>query len=238
MEPTTGTQKRTNACLVGANQACRNALHFTAAISSVRNSSRAAITSSADNLRRGRTNKSKPATSSWCRLKVSRTRRLRKLRSTADRATRLPTTRPKRANGRPLGAACTRKRSPRELRRERRRLLNASSPDRRARRGNASDRKPLAALGAAIVQDRPAAQRFHAGAKPMRPRAANFRWLIGAFHCRFRNGREKPAITRRRGHHCQLLCRRGSVLDSTRDSASGLWITCSAAGTIDLQLEC
>src|SRR5262249_25054176 len=97
-------------------------------------------------------------------------------------ATRFPTTTPRRAKNRPLALACTRKRSLRELRREARACLNASPPGKRARRGNASDRKPLAALSPAPVQDRSPTQRFHAGAKAVGTRPSDFGRLVCALH--------------------------------------------------------
>jgi hypothetical protein len=63
--------------------------------------------------------------------------------------------------------------------------LNAPPPGKRARRGNASDRKPLTTLGAASVQDRSPAKRFHAGAEAVGARPANLGWLIGALHVVF-----------------------------------------------------
>ena len=156
--------------------------YFIAAISSVRNSSHAATISVADSVRRGRTRKSKPANSCCWRLKVSRTRRFRRLRSTARRATRFPTTIPRRENTSPLNDACTRKRSLLAVRRERKRAPNAWPPERRARRWKASDRKPLAALGAAAVENLPATQGFHACPESMCARTADFRGLISAFH--------------------------------------------------------
>jgi len=177
-----GTQQRTYASLVRANQACSHAPHLTTATSSACRSSRASRSSREDKPRRGRTSKSNPATSCRWRLNVSRTKRFRKLRSTASAATRFPTTTPRRAKHRPLGLACTRKRSLLELRREARSCRNASPLGKRARRGNASDRKPLAALGPAPVQHRTPAQCFHAGTEAVRARPANLRRLVGALH--------------------------------------------------------
>lgn len=182
MEPATRSKKRTNAYLVDADQACCNALHAIAVASNARNSSRAATTSLPDRTRRGRTNKSKPPSSCCWRRKVSRTRRFSRLRSTARFATRLPTTMPRRANPSPLSAACTRKRSLLAARRERRRTPNADPPCRRARRRKASDRKPLAALGATIIEDLAATQGLHTCPEPVRACAANFGRLICAFH--------------------------------------------------------
>lgn len=187
MKPAVGTEKRTDGRLIDANQSYGNALHSTAEPSRARNSSDAATTSSADTLHRGRTSKSKPANRCCKRLKVSRTRRFRRLRSTARRATRLPTMIPKRGNCLPLADTCTRKRSLFAMRRERKRALNAPPSDRRARRGRASDRKPLAAFGAAAVENFPAAPRFHAGAEAVGPRTANLGGLVSAFHLGWKN---------------------------------------------------
>jgi hypothetical protein len=191
MKPTTGSQNGTYADLVGADATCYNSLHLTAALNRVRNSSHAAVTSSRDRVRRGRTNTSKPANSRCSRLKVSRTKRLRRLRSTARRATRFPTKIPKRANTPPLNDTCTRKRSLLEFRRERRRVLKARPPERRARRLRPSDRKPLAAFGAAVVEKLASSQCLHAGPEPVRTRTANFGRLVSAFHWESRRVREK-----------------------------------------------
>lgn len=182
MKPATGTQKGTYAELIGADRACYNSLHLTAALNRARNSLLAALTSSRDRVRRGRTSTSKPANSCCWRLNVSRTNRLSRLRSTARRATRFATMIPRRANTPPLEEICTRKRSLLEFRRERKSALNARAPERRARRLRASDRKPLAAFGAAVVEDLAPAQCFHASPESMRTRSANLGWLIGAFH--------------------------------------------------------
>ena len=133
-------------------------------------------------LRRGRTSKSKPASSCCRRRKVSRTRRFSRFRSTARRATRLLTTIPRRENRSPFRDACTRKRSLLAMRRERKSRPNESPPDKRARRWKASDRKPLAALRAAAIEDLPTTQSFHAGPEAMRVRTADLRRLISAFH--------------------------------------------------------
>ena len=185
MKPAAGAQQRTDARLVRADEACGHAPHLTAATSSACRSLRASSNSPEDKLRLGRTSRSNPATSSRWRLNVSRTRRLRQLRSTASGTTRFPTTTPRRAKHRPLALACTRKRSLLELRREARTCLNASPLGKRARRGNASDRKPLAALGPAPVHYRTPTQRFHAGAKAVGPRPANLGRLVGALHIVF-----------------------------------------------------
>ena len=182
MESAAGAQQRTDAGLVHPDDACGYTPHLTTATSSACRSSRASSSSLEDSPRLGRTSRSNPATSSRWRLNVSRTRRFRKLRSTASAATRFPTTTPSRAQHRPLGLACTRKRSLLELRREARTCRNASPLGKRARRGNASDRKPLAALGPAPVQHRTPAQRFHAGAEAVRARPADLGRLVGALH--------------------------------------------------------
>ena len=49
-----------------------------------------------------------------------------------------------------------------------------------------SDGQALPAFGAARVDDRPAAARFHADEKPMGAGAANFGCLVGTFHDDFR----------------------------------------------------
>ena len=182
MKPAVGTEKRTDGRSIDANQSYGNALHSTAEASRARNSSDAAMTSSADTLHRGRTSKSKPANRCCKRLKVSRTRRFRRLRSTARRATRLPTMIPKRGNCLPLADTCTRKRSLFAMRRERKRALNAPPSDRRARRGRASDRKPLAAFGAAAGQHAATADRRHPRPETVAAFADELARLIGALH--------------------------------------------------------
>jgi len=194
MKPTTGTQKRTYAELIGADRTCDNSFHLTAALNRARNSSHAALTSPRDRVRRGRTNTSKPANSCCCRLKVSRTNRLRKLRSTARRTTRLATMIPRRAKAPPFKDDCTRKRSLLDFRRERRSTLKARSPDRRALRLRPSDRKPLATFGAAPVKNLAPPQCFHTSPESMRARTANFGWLIGAFHLLINNVKGKSLL--------------------------------------------
>jgi hypothetical protein len=207
MKSAARAQERTDAGLIRADEARSHALHLTTATNSACRSLRASSSSREDKPRRGRTSRSNPAISWQWRLNVSRTKRLRKLRSTASREARFPTTTPRRAKHRPLGLACTRKRSLLELLREARTCLNASPPGKRARRGNASDCKPLAALGPAPVQDRSPTQRFHARAKAMGARPANLGRLVGALHVCFPNSSKKPAITRCPGHYCQLVQR-------------------------------
>jgi len=185
MKSAARAHQRTDASLVRFDEACNHTLHLTTATSNACSSLRASSSSVEDKPRLGRTSRSNPTTSSLWRLNVSRTRRFRKLRSTASGTTRFPTTTPRRAKHLPLGLACTRKRSLLELRREARTCLNASPPGKRARRGNASDGKPLAALGPAPVQDRSPTQRFHARAKAVCACAANLGRLVGALHIVF-----------------------------------------------------
>ena len=60
----------------------------------------------------------------------------------------------------------------------------------------ASDRKARAALGAASGKNLAPADGLHAGAKPMRPRAAQLGWLVSAFHLvAFENAFRRREVT-------------------------------------------
>jgi len=179
--------------------------------------------SSPDTARRGRTTRSKaPSSTCWC-LNISRTSRFSRLRSTARRAMRVPTTIPSRAKPWPLTAACTRKRSLRAARRERRTVPKAA-PTKRERRRKISDRKPFAALRTATIEDFTATQSLHSGPKAMRTRSANLRGLVGAFH-----------VTKWRGAGKSLVLDGGLTLLVNCPRPSGrllrcLWITYAGLG--------